>query len=241
MDKAETLALFAQGRTVWNPWAVAMIDRHSTLVAAGKWQFTVEPRYPGDVIPQNDETRAWMSESIALFAQHDFIEVPDFSGFVFPGVALFMSAGFLRGARFAGARFHHGACFNGARFEGPADFADVEFASEGTFMIATFASEARFSGCRFCPGVVQPNMEGHSWFESARFAGPALFDRVRFMGSSLFDEAHFAAEADFTDAEFCRYFSFTRTRFDGLARFGGAALSEEPIFSESDFAQPPER
>jgi hypothetical protein len=109
VDKDATLALFGAGKAAWNAWAATMIERCRELAAAGTWQYEVESGYPGDIIPKNAETKAWMRDSVAHFEQHRFAETPDFRGFVFPGAAQFMSAVFARGARFGGARFFNGA------------------------------------------------------------------------------------------------------------------------------------
>src|SRR5262249_52963706 len=105
VNEAESLALFARGREAWNDWAAATTARYRALVAAGRWSYTTENQYPGEVIPGNPETAAWMSESIANFRLHAFSDTPDFSGFAFPGAALFVSTKFIGGAGFSGAHF----------------------------------------------------------------------------------------------------------------------------------------
>ena len=239
MDQAATFALLAKGREAWNEWAEAVTAEQRALVASGKWRFSVEQQYPGDVIPENPETRAWMSDSIAQFAQTEFADPVDFSGFVFPGTALFMNCKFRGAARFSGAKFRYGAIFNVASFAGPVDFENVEFCSEGEFMSVEFAGPALFRGARFTRGDVEPSMTGWAWFDSAKFAEAATFSSAHIGFTAAFSEAQFMKDVDFDGCSFCGLAWFSRARFDGPACFTAANFAHEPDMSEASFAQPP--
>jgi hypothetical protein len=72
MNRDETVALFLQGKEVWNAWAEKMLAERKAMEADGRWAaerrpgWAAERRYPwSKPEPKNEETRAWMEAAAA--------------------------------------------------------------------------------------------------------------------------------------------------------------------------------
>ena len=198
MDRDETIALFLRGRDAWNAWAGKMLGQRKALEEGGGW--AAEKDWLGRLEPKNEATRAWIEAASASFSDTAF-ETPawprldasakavqleensvDFTGFIFPGDALFERTVFagdasFRGAAFSGAAsferasFSGGAFFHGATFRGPARFYRAVFNGPGWFENATFRESASFEGALFRRAL---NFRGAEAL-GALFAGRQLF------------------------------------------------------------------
>jgi uncharacterized protein YjbI with pentapeptide repeats len=235
MNKADTLALFAQGKEKWNEWAERMLAKRKALEENGEWS---------ESGPGNTAAKAWLDAARADFRGHCFEEEADFSGFVFPGEADFRSA---KRKDEAGkdimipARFEKDALFSGATFSGVAWFTKASFAGSAWFDKAAFSGDAWFDKATF---------SGDVWFREATFSGVAWFREATFVGIALFRKATFSGDAGFFLARFEGFMAFQNARFDKVASFvaikgesffslRGVAFREAPDFEQAHFAEAP--
>lgn len=237
MDVTASLALYARGRSAWNEWAAKMIERRRAIAAAGDWAWAHDSRT--DIYPTNKITADWMRDSAANFNYWGFDQA-DFSGFVFPGCAVFVCTKFQGITLFREAQFRDGAGFDFTYFGGDAVFEDVEFCSQGDFTRAVFSGIARFDRCRFIPAEFEPSMGGLASFNNATFRGPASFADMRCDYGVHLSDTHFADAADFDGAVVGKMFFLSSTDFDGRASFRGAQLPSAIGWSKARFAMEPD-
>ena len=67
MTRDETVERFLQGKEAWNAWAEQMLAERKAMEADGRW--SAEQDAFGDLIPNNDETLAWMDGASADFSR----------------------------------------------------------------------------------------------------------------------------------------------------------------------------
>ncbi len=109
----------------------------------------------------------------------------DFSGFVFPGPAYFLSATFSGTANFRSATFSSDAWFNSATFSGTANFQSATFSGDAWFNSATFQNSTSFRKATF--------------EKQANFTGIKV-DRAFDMTGAKFEEVPAFNQADFKQA-----------------------------------------
>lgn len=209
---------------VWNAWAEAMLRRREAIVQAGRWAASVDAG--GRQIPHNEETGAWFRAAVANFSRATFngpaaarpgdrdrvVDAGDqarFSGFIFPGAAIFRRVRFTMTAWFEKAVFHGNAVFEEAVFSVDAWFEHAKFMEATTFDEAVFAADG--------------------WFENAEFLAGASFVQASFKGYTSFSEARFANGANFTAISGERAFLMAGARFE----------VEPPSFIQADFKTAP--
>ena len=219
MNKEESLALFRQGRAVWNTWAEERLAERRKLEEAGHWLENSNPD------KQNDATRAWHETATADFSGHEF-KVADFSGFIFPGPALFRAADFSGDAEFREAAFLGYAGFSEATFSGDAGFRKAAFSGSAGFHKAAFSGYAGFSEAAF---------KGNAGFSEATFSGDARFRKAAFKGNAWFNKAAFSGDAEFREAAFSDYAGFRGTAFKSYTEFHEANFSKMANFIQTDF------
>jgi hypothetical protein len=237
MDLAASLALFAKGRDEWNAWAAAAIERGRAIVAAGEWGWAFDSR--SDPYPTNQTTANYWHDAAAVFSYHTFAEPPDFSGFVFPGYAGFITSKFPRGATFRQTRFGDGVGFNFARFDGAVTFDDAEFRSRGAFYRAEFFGEVSLRDTRFVRGEFEPSMQGQADFSEAKFRMPVSFAGMRCNGNGLFGNTDFAQAVDFAGACFGNMFFIFSAAFHSSILVRGARFPHPVDWSKAKLAVPP--
>jgi hypothetical protein len=210
-------------KDVWNGWAAELLQRQEIMKRSGEWAVARDAR--GAMQPQNQGTRAWFNEASVDFSRLQFRKAASaqppanpvlavgsrarFSGFVFPGAALFREAMFGVTVWFEGAIFHGRASFNEASFAVEAWFERAEFSDVASFDEVEFASDG--------------------WFENVTFSGNASFLQANFKGYTTFSGATFAEGANFTAISGERAFQL------GGARF----LAGPPSFVQADFKKAP--
>jgi uncharacterized protein YjbI with pentapeptide repeats len=236
MDLAASLALFARGRDQWNIWAAAMVERGRAIVAAGGWGWALDSR--SDPYPTNQATKDYRHDAAALFSYHEFVDPPDFSGFVFPGYAAFIGAQFPQGARFRATRFGDGAGFNYARFGATTEFDGVEFCSQGEFCDTEFLGEVSFDQSRFVRGEFEPSSDGRADFSNAKFAKPASFVDMC-CGKAVFCETEFEQAVNFAGASFAEMYFIVGAVFRGAVLVRGAQFPYPVDWSDATLAGPP--
>lgn len=263
MNKAETLALNAQGKEAWNAWAARMLAEKKALEEKGEWS---------DSWPRNDATEAWLYSAQADFRGHNFTERADFSGFVFPGFADFgpgrekdettkdisVPTRFEKHAAFIGAKFAGEASFGAATFSGAAGFTGATFSENTSFDRATFSGDVSFYNTTFSrhAGFYKAKFMWDARFEEAKFLGSAqfgesmflrvawflkgyfmdaAFDAARFESYTTFESAHFEKAASFRAMQGESYFSLRGAIFDEAPNFEQAHFSEAPMLDDSRF------
>jgi len=223
MNRQETFELFHQGKEKWNEWAESMLAERKRLEEAGNW--AVDRWGKGE----NDETRDWMKTASVEFSAeenpHTFEEDVNFSGWVFPGYAYFISAAFSGDAYFSSAAFSGDAYFMSA-FSGRADFSSAAFSGDAYFSSA-FSGRADFSSAAFNKDAI---------FSHTKFSGDADFSRAAFSGDADFSSAAFSGRADFSSAAFSGDADFSSVAFSGSAYFSRAAFSGDADFSSAAFS-----
>ena len=225
MNKEESLALFRQGRAVWNTWAEERLTERRKLEEAGDW---IEGSNPDK---QNDATRAWHKTATADFSGHEFKGLTDFSGFVSPGPALFNEAA-----------FSGNAWFSEATFSGNAEFSEATCSGNAWFSEAAFSGHAWFGAAVF---------KGYAGFNKAVFKGYAVFNKAAFNGYAEFGAANFSKTASFVQTDFTGFTSFDHCRFEEYASYRAIQASRSfslthvwfgqvPDFTQARFAESPE-
>ena len=246
MDKAETLALYAEGRIAWNAWAARMLVARKALEEKGEWI---------ERVPVTDAAHAWVVAALADFTGHSFMEAVHFDHFVFPGIANFSEAAekdeagkdisvptrFESDASFCNATFSGDAIFFDATFSGSAVFDDATFSGDAWFRKATFSEHAQFLDATF---------SGSAVFDGVTFSGNAIFDGATFSGFTRFDVKTFSKIASFDLARFDDYTTFKSARFENAASFiaikgesffslRDVTFNETPDFEQAHFAEAP--
>ncbi len=237
MDKQSSLALFARGREAWNAWALAAEAELDKIVRDGDW--TWRPDSGCDIEFTNPRADRWHLEHAVDFSYHEFTGRADFSGFIFPGFAMFAGAKFLSEADFSHIEVQRAICFNYASFGGPTTFADARIHSEAGFHTVKFLSAARFERVHILCAKYEPDMRGYISFSHARFNGGAHFSRSIFEGYANFPKAQFLGCAEFDGAVFRRSADLDETQFQGPASFKGASFPKGMDFSGALFALRP--
>jgi uncharacterized protein YjbI with pentapeptide repeats len=215
MDKAETLALYEQGKEAWNAWAEDILARRPELEKADEW---------------DDKSRVY-------FQDHHFGDLVDFGEFVFPGYAGFGGATFSDDAGFDGAIFSGNVGFAGATFSGEATFSGVTFSGNAGFPATIFSGDAAFDETTFSgdarfDGVI---FSGEAWFDRATFSGDTRFDWAIFSGDAGFGKTTFSGDARFEGATYSHYAGFGGATFSSYAAFRGATFWGEAGFRQSAF------
>ena len=261
MNREQTLALYKQGREVWNEWAKEMLAEKKKLIEAGEWGMKKDAI--DDLVPKNEATKDWFVTARADFSGAIFHTDADFVGFIFPNEAWFESVMvkgeggelhqqpviFKKNARFGGATFGGDARFNeatfggnarfgGAMFGGDARFNEATFGGDARFNEATFGGNARFNGATFGRNAwfYKATFGGDAWFEKATFDGVAWLNEATFGGNVRFSEAAFGGNAWFNEATFGGDARFNKATFGGGARFGGATFGGDARFEKAQFS-----
>ena len=212
MNKEETLALYSQGKEVWNTWAK-------------------------EILARRDDTQEWRNEAEADFRSHTFQQYVEFSGFIFPGKAQFDRVAFRDSVEFGGVTFKDRAGFEEATFEGAVDFGWARFENEAVFEEATFKEYASFWEARFknLAGFYQATFKSNAMFSSAAFKGAAEFRGATFKGVAAFGRARFDNEAVFEEVPFEGTALFWEVIFEGAARFGLSIFEHSTHFYGATF------
>lgn len=222
MNKAETLALFAQGKQAWNEWAEEMRAKRKALEEKGEWS---------EAHPRNDATRAWFDAARADFTGHSFVEKAAFGRFVFPGEADFRPAewkdGWGKDIRVP-TRFEDDAWFGEATFSEEAQFSGATFSGQAWFGNAMFSGHAKFEKATF---------SGEAWFPDATFSRRALFYRATFSEKAVFQKATFLLSVEFQGATFSEAVHFYEATFSGDAMFRSARFEGHTAFGKARFEQ----
>ena len=211
MNKEETLALYERGKEAWNAWA-------------------------NELLARREDSEAWRDAAGASFVSHAFHDA-DFSGFVFPGYALFIGATFMGAARFDKTRFLSGARFKEVAFRGPVYFEHAVFEGAAEFEEMTFRGPVYSERVTF-KGRAQLNkatFEGDVDFGWARFENEAAFKEATFKGFTLFQGATFKGDAEFNGATFRSATVFNGATFKGGAQFQETRFTDDVIFWQATF------
>ena len=279
MTRDETVALFLQGREAWNAWAGEMIARRKAMEADGRWaeeEATSDSLPAGNAEtlvwmqaaqadfsrcvllarePEQDESaqEEGPKEPREVGSQFHAIQLEtysvDFSGFIFPGAALFEGTTFSRTASFDRATFFGNALFQGATFSEGAWFTKTVFSSNARFQNATFFCNTSFNGIVFSrsawfeSAAFRANtwfdggtFSGDVWFECSAFSGNVSFHSAAFTSVARFQRAAFSGDASFDSATFTGDASFKSTAFSGRASFKDAAFCGDANFTSATFS-----
>lgn len=242
MDKEQTHELWGKGEEAWNIWALALLQKKQTLEEAGGWSAD----WFGE--GQNPETREWLAEAQADFAETLFPADANFQKFVFPGPAIFDRAHFAGKALFGQARFAYMARFQGVCFDGEASFKQSQFYNLTVFDEATFAAAADFEKSEFLresTGPLAPAARfqktqflSRAEFRGGKFTGHGEFIRTRFGANARFDEAEFGGDVNFEGAVFEGTAGLVKARFQGAAKFDQTRFGGDARFGEAEFIGP---
>lgn len=132
-------------KAIWNSWAKVHSQSRVQLANArelelSKFDYETEAWIAPETSGVNEATNMWLLQARADFHGHVFDSKPNFSGFIFPGHAIFgeskrltkdrtkrPSVVFCQGAEFKGAEFQLDAIFDWSQFERAAGFSNVRF------------------------------------------------------------------------------------------------------------------
>jgi hypothetical protein len=255
-------------RTVWNGWAEPLLAEREAMEANGRWaagkdwRGNLEPqndetrdwmaRAAADFTRIHFLVRGVEATEVnAGEVKHDAapeeppvktLSVEDgavnFSGFKFPGDALFGSTTFSGDALFDSATFSGDASFGSAAFSGDASFGSATFSGSASFDSATFSGDASFDSATFSGTAwfIHATFSGDARFDSAAFSGNASFGSATFSGDALFDSAAFSGDASFDSATVSGKAWFFSTNFSGTALFDSATFSGDARFIHATFS-----
>lgn len=250
MNEEETIALWERGKEAWNKWAQEMLSKRSELEKEGEWQLDYKPT--GEEHPQNSLTEDWLDRATAIFSTkrfaRKFSESTSFSGYHFPGPAIFCKARFLKTTD-----FHYSV------FEGSVDFSDAKFTQEVSFFSSEFKNHVLFEGVRFensvyfahttCENTVDflastfcgtlacigCKFDGELSFGLCRFQSRVDLKQTNFREEVDFREVTFDADIDFLNSCFEDYATFKSVEFRKAARFDNTTFKGIADFQESQF------
>lgn len=219
MNKADTLALFAQGKEAWNAWAERMLAERKALEEKGEWR----------EFDREGASQAWRDAARADFRGHKFAEPANFSGYVFPDEANF---GPVKGKDATGKSVHISV-----RFEMPAFFGGAIFSGFASFGGAIFADTAYFTESRFLgvTGFGEATFSEDVGFDKAIFARGAAFIETMFLRDARFNDSAFQETVRFKKSKFSKIAWFNRATFAEHAQFGGATFLEDARFGNARF------
>jgi hypothetical protein len=221
---------------IWNEWAQGLIEARKRLEAEGqfklaKFDYGTRSYIAPETIPGNEATAQWLDEARVDFGNMTFDGRADFSGFIFPGHAIFgLSKTHTLYARRADPKptplFPAGARFNHATFHLDAVFDWVLFEGAAGFDHAHFCDIARFNQCVF---------GGTTWFDHAVFEDDLWLGQVKFKAYTDFSDANFKGRTSFYaiqsegafllhNATFRTVPDFTQARFQGTPRIDGNSI-----------------
>lgn len=206
MNKEQTLALYAQGKDVWNKWANDMLAEKKRLEASGEWEASKV---------------AWEIAACAEFSppleKQEFRDVANFNGFIFPDAAVFIGVTFPGEAVFVGVSFLGEAWFTGVTFSGEVLFWDATFSSRAWFEDVTFHKHADFSSINFGKKAD---------FSHARFERQALFSG-QFHEEAVFYAIDSKGGFTLTGTQFARVPNFIQAHFVEAPMLDGVVISEK--------------
>lgn len=255
-------------KSVWNGWAETMLAERNGLETAGHWvvqKDLLEYFRPGNertrcwmeaakadfsnlrfeltgraIVSKRYASDADLQPCTAPSARVLISHLPvDFSGFVFPGDAVFLATQFCTDARFEGSLFQGEAWFREAQFLGSAVFWAARFCGNARFKEVVFRGPAFFENAQFGEAALyeQTQFHGAAVFKGTRFSGSAWFSQDRFAGAVLFNKAHFCGDAKFRDAQFAKRAWFEKVLFGGNISFDGAVFWDTANFTLAEFEQ----
>ncbi|VVB62432.1 Pentapeptide repeats (9 copies) [uncultured archaeon] len=188
------------------------------------------------------ETLLWGSSHVAasfwtsIFNGTTTFENSDFKGNVFfenakfNDMTTFGNSKFRETAGFSGCTFNGTVNFGGSQFKGIADFDSTKFNKIGKLVIHK-SNMTRYLG------YIGLNKSHDVWFWDSQmtadfwdddFSGPTDFACSQFNGTAFFRKAQFHGKDT----------TFFRSKFNGIAYFGGAEFNGSVSFEASDFNGP---
>ena len=223
MTRDESIALWLDGKDIWNEWANGMLAERKRLEDAGEWEAEKLNGYP--ITGNNKVTKKWIEKANVDFSvlwlkasklprvskqvqdtnkkerkvvlvDHHFL---DFKGFQFPNDTTF------KDTIFDGMVF----CTQ-ARFNGFASFNDSVFKFDGAFTDTHFCAETVFNKTRFCT---------KTYFTDAFFNEVTQFHAAEFNGESFFGGGTFKSKVSFSGSYFKNCALFKNAVFEGYCYF----------------------
>jgi hypothetical protein len=187
---------------------------------------------------ENDTTNGESGDSAPLIVT---VQIEDhgieFSGFNFPGSALFKGTTFQGDASFVGASFHNYAWFESASFLRETSFVNAIFQGGAFFISTSFKEGAWFEGANFQDSArfTSASFEGVASFQGAPFQAGALFANAIFQNDAIFNGSTFQRGALFAGATFQARTWFANATFSGDVSFDGAAVKGNASFDGAAF------
>ncbi len=238
MNREQTLARYAEGKDAWNAWATQMLARRAEMENSHTW--AAELRF-GVLETKNDLTAEWTKEAVvdvsSATTPQSHGPAFDFSGWIFPGTAIFIGAVFHEKMHFTSATFHEDVSFDEATFRNAANFKNATFLRGAYFNRAKFSADAGFDGAKFEGYATfgDTSFLGRAQFSEARFSGYADFSKARFSCTTRFAKAAFSRDALFEKAVFSSDADFGEAKFRGAAKFERAKFTERATFMKTEF------
>ncbi len=227
----------AAATDLWNSWAKIVAGKKPNEKEwSRKQRLTGDESWTDWLGRHNQASSRYLRDAAADFSGQTLMAEDgaplDFSGFVFPGPALFENnTQFKSDVSFRGAHFHDDALFGGASFAGVAKFSDAVFEQDAGFSRAVFLGDYNwFNNCHF---------KLSSRFRGSRFEQQALFFDSKFDDLAWFFMTEFNSAADFSGATFSGDAVFKSMKARSAVEFSGARFLQVPDFTQATFAQPP--
>ena len=252
MNRQETLALYNQGREVWNRWAKEQLERRDDSAAWADFtghEFNIPDQATRTADQQCRLQRSTMPIEVQVLLEPyrregqnsgvlgdnaNFPPFIDFIGFIFPGDALFSNAQFPCGASFGHTEFRGSAVFDGTLFSGPLVFSATLHESL-TFNNAKFIGQACFPGLCLVDDN-NPLPDRAFTFNSTVFKQNVSFSGSVFPTSRvMFRQAVFEHEADFMNASFNGPALFDWATFKSRAMFHRTTCRSSIQFNDVSF------
>ncbi len=226
-----------QARNVWNSWAqpfkerrLELERRHALLYRADQTPDIIAPRK----IPENEESAAFHQDALADFSGHEFNEIVDFKGFIFPGDVVLGENHRLRSRRPGACTFAKYVSFNDCEVMGDFNFRRVHCLANIGFSRASFRGDANFAEAKFFKAIWFRNVVFHKdiWFGQTQFQSYCDFINTRFLGLVAFRGISSIGIFDLSGAVFERVPNFDQAQFERPPRLDNLKIFEKRIASE---------
>jgi hypothetical protein len=212
-------------KAIWNAWANEMLAERKALERSGTFQLTKLVPRAGWIAPptiaQNTVSNDWLSRSTTNFSEFTFSGFANFTGFIFPGNALFGYSELLG---------HHQRPSRDTIFERQARFFDSAFWLDASFDRVKFQDQARFVSVIF---------HGNTRFAEVIFKEPVLFFYTKFKSEVWFGQSKFLSFTGFGDCEFSKRSGFLGIECKSSFNLGNAVFQKVPDFTQANFVEAP--
>ena len=227
-----------QARNIWNSWAQPLKERRLELEHRRTLSYRsdqapdiIAPRK----IPDNEDSAAFHHDAVADFSGHEFSDIVDFNGFIFPGDLILGENHKQRSRKSGSCVFTKYVCFNHCEVMGDFNFRRVQCLANIGFTRACFRGDANFAKSIFHKAVWFRDVVFHKeiWFGQTQFQSYCDFINTHFFGLVAFRGISSIGIFDLSGAVFERVPDFDQAQFDRSPRLDNLEIFEKRVIPSS--------